>query len=85
MNDLRQQFGERVFPLTVPLNAGPGFNQVLDIPRSEVITFAADKSGKYTEAPASGAIAEASDGGDSALVGNWTVTSALGGKPRFSA
>ncbi len=55
---LREHFGERVFPLTVPLNAGPGFNQVLDVLRSEVITFAGDKSGKYTEAPASGTLAE---------------------------
>ncbi len=55
---LREQFGERIFPLTIPLNSGPGFNQVLDVPRSEVITYAADKSGKFTEAPASGAVAE---------------------------
>ena len=48
---IREHFGERVFPLTVPLNPGPGFNQVLDVPRNEIITFAADKSGKYTEAP----------------------------------
>jgi elongation factor G len=53
----REHFGDRVFPLTVPLNPGPGFNQVLDVPRSEVITFAADKSGKYTEAPAAGDLA----------------------------
>jgi elongation factor G len=55
---LREHFGERVFPLTVPVNAGPGFNQVLDVPRSEVITYATDKSGKFTEAPATGALAE---------------------------
>ena len=30
---------------------GPGFNQVLDVPRNEVITYATDKSGKFTEAP----------------------------------
>ena len=55
---LREHFGERVFPLTVPVNAGPGFNQVLDVPRSELITFNTDKSGKYTEAPAADANAE---------------------------
>lgn len=55
---VREHFGERVFPLTVPVNAGPGFNQVLDVPRSEVITFAGDRSGKYTEAPATGANAD---------------------------
>ncbi len=55
---VREHFGERVFPLTVPVNPGPGFNQVLDVPRNEIITFAGDKSGKFTEAPASGAWAE---------------------------
>src|ERR1017187_2355590 len=55
---LREHFGERVFPLVVPVNAGPGFNQVLDVMRSEVITYATDKSGKFTEAPATGALAE---------------------------
>jgi elongation factor G len=55
---LREHFGERVFPLTVPINAGPGFNQVLDIPRNEIITYATDKSGKFTEAPATGALLE---------------------------
>src|SRR5512135_3326764 len=58
LSQLREHFGERVMPLTVPLNPGPGFNQVLDVPRSEVITFAADNSGKYTEAAASGPAAE---------------------------
>jgi elongation factor G len=51
---IREHFGDRVFPLTIPLNPGPGFNQVLDVLRSEIITFADDKSGKFTEAPASG-------------------------------
>jgi elongation factor G len=51
---IREHFGERVFPLTLPVNPGPGFNQVLDVPRSEIITYANDKSGKFTEAPATG-------------------------------
>ena len=55
---IREHFGERVFPLTLPVNAGPGFNQVLDVLRNEVITYATDKSGKYTEAPATGELAE---------------------------
>ena len=58
LTQLREHFGERVFPLVVPVNAGPGFNQVLDVMRSEVITYATDKSGKYTEAPATGALAD---------------------------
>ena len=31
---------------------------MLDVPRNEIITFADDKSGKYTEAPATGDVAE---------------------------
>src|SRR5512142_1025109 len=55
---LREHFGDRVFPLSVPVNAGPGFNQVLDVLRNQVITYATDKSGKYTEAPPTGALAD---------------------------
>ena len=55
---LREHFGDRVFPLTVPVNAGPGFNQLLDVPRNEVTTYAGDKSGKFTEVAATGALAE---------------------------
>jgi elongation factor G len=55
---IRAHFGERVFPLTLPINSGPGFNQVLDVPRNEVVTYATDKSGKVTEAPATGELAE---------------------------
>ena len=55
---IKEHFGERVFPLTLPVNPGPGFNQVLDVPRNEIITYATDKSGKFTEAPASGPWAE---------------------------
>jgi len=58
LSQIREHFGERVFPLTIPINAGPGFNQVLDVPRNEVITYATDKSGKFTEAPATGALAD---------------------------
>jgi elongation factor G len=58
LEQVREHFGERVFPLTLPINAGPGFNQVLDVPRSEIITYATDRSGKFTEAPATGEWAE---------------------------
>jgi elongation factor G len=58
MRQLKEHFGERVFPLMVPVNPGPGFNQVLDVPRNEIITYANDKSGKFTETAATGAWAE---------------------------
>jgi elongation factor G len=55
--DTRTHFGKNVFPLTLPLNAGPGFSHVLDVMRNEVIFYAPGGNGKYTEAPA-GALAE---------------------------
>ncbi|HET7626497.1 MAG TPA: elongation factor G, partial [Verrucomicrobiae bacterium] len=58
---VREHFGAKVFPLTIPVNPGPEFNQVLDVPRDEIITYANDKSGKFTEAPASGAWKERVD------------------------
>jgi elongation factor G len=50
----QEHFGRHVFPLAVPVNAGPGFNRVLDVLRNEIVTYATDGSGKYTEEPASG-------------------------------
>jgi elongation factor G len=50
----QEHFGRHVFPLSVPINAGPGFNRTLDVLRSEIVTYAEDGSGKYTEEPATG-------------------------------
>ncbi|MDI1335568.1 MAG: elongation factor G [Lacunisphaera sp.] len=47
--DVRSRFGAAVFPLQVPMDPGPGFHQVLDVLRSEVVSYAADRSGKYKE------------------------------------
>jgi elongation factor G len=58
LDHLRTAFGDRVFPLSIPMNPGPGFTQVLDVIRSEVITYADDRSGKFTEVPATGEWAE---------------------------
>src|SRR6476660_1077763 len=55
---IREHFGDRDFPLTIPVNPGTLFNQLLDVPRSEIITYATDKSGKFTEAKAAGEWAE---------------------------
>jgi elongation factor G len=51
----REHFGQKVFPLTLPVNAGPGFNQVLDVMRSEVVTYKPGGNGQYEETPAEGA------------------------------
>ena len=50
----QEHFGRHVFPLNVPVNAGPGFNKVLDVLRNEILTYATDNSGKYKEEPATG-------------------------------
>src|SRR5215467_12700324 len=52
--DARAQYGPKVFPLNVPINPGPNFNQVLDVLRSEVVTYETDGHGKFREEPATG-------------------------------
>ena len=52
--NIRSRFGPEVFPLQVPMDPGPGFHQVLDVLRSEVVSYAADRSGKYREELAQG-------------------------------
>jgi elongation factor G len=46
---VRERFGENVLPLSIPVNPGPEFNRVLDVMRSDIVTYADDQSGKYTE------------------------------------
>ena len=58
LDEAREHYGARVFPMTLPVDAGPGFRSVLDVMRSEVITFAEDGSGKYEEKPAEGELKE---------------------------
>ena len=58
LEEAREHYGARVFPMTLPINAGPGFSAVLDVMRSEVITFATDGSGTYQEKPAEGELKE---------------------------
>ena len=58
LSQLQSRFGSHVFPLSMPINPGPGFNQVLDVLRSEVITYQTDGSGKFTESPAKGELAD---------------------------
>jgi len=50
----QERFGRHVFPLSFPVNPGPGFNRVLDVLRKEIVTYATDYSGKYKEEPATG-------------------------------
>lgn len=59
---IRSRFGDRVFPMTLPVNAGPGFNQVLDVMRGEVLTFAGDTTGQFKGEPATGALKDKVEG-----------------------
>jgi elongation factor G len=52
--DARSHYGPRVFPLNIPINPGPGYSQVLDVMRSEVVTYEVGGRGKYKEEPATG-------------------------------
>jgi len=52
--DARAHYGPKVFPLNIPINPGPNFNQVLDVLRNEVITYETDGRGKFREEPATG-------------------------------
>jgi elongation factor G len=54
LEDLRSHFGNTVFPMTLPINPGPGFNKVLDVMRTEEIDYATDTSGAFTEKAAEG-------------------------------
>ena len=55
VEEIRARFGSEIFPMQLPLDAGPGFHRVLDVLRNEVVSYATDRSGKYTEEPATGA------------------------------
>ena len=57
LQNIRIAFGAKVAPVTIPLNPGPGFNQVLDVVTKEVVTYVLDGSGKSTAQPAQGDLA----------------------------
>jgi elongation factor G len=52
--EARTQYGPRVFPMNVPMNPGPGFNQILDVLRNDTVTYATTGRGRFTEEPAGG-------------------------------
>ncbi len=58
LDSARSHFGKNVLPLSIPLDAGPGFSRVLDVMRNEVVTYKPGGNGRYTEAPATGELAE---------------------------
>ena len=54
LETLKERYGRTVFPFTLPVNPGPGFNQVADVLRKKTFTFKIDKSGDYSEVAAAG-------------------------------
>ncbi len=54
LKDLKTTFGARFFPINIPINPGPGYNEMLDVIRKAKLTYKADGSGKYDEAKAAG-------------------------------
>ena len=49
LSALQSRYGRMVFPFTLPVNQGPGFNQIADVLRKEVFTFKTDGSGRSEE------------------------------------
>lgn len=54
LDQAKEHFGTNLFPLTIPLDAGPGFHRVLDVMRSEVVSYRSDGSGEFEECAAEG-------------------------------
>ena len=54
LTEARRQYGPRVFPMNVPVNPGPGFNQILDVLRNDIVTYETIGRGRFTEEPAGG-------------------------------
>lgn len=52
--DIQAHYGDNVFPMTIPIDPGEGFQRLLDVLRSEEIDYKTDGSGKYTETEAEG-------------------------------
>ena len=52
LDQLRERFGRTVFPMNIPLNPGPGFNQLGDVLRNDIITYSSDAKGRFEESPA---------------------------------
>ncbi|HOF10344.1 MAG TPA: elongation factor G [Opitutaceae bacterium] len=58
LENLREHFGKNVFPITLPLDEGPGFSRVLDVLRNKVVVYRPGGNGRYEEIPADGPLAE---------------------------
>jgi len=44
LSQLQSRYSKRVFPFTIPVNPGLGFNQIADVLRKELLTYSTDSS-----------------------------------------
>lgn len=51
---LRERYGDNILPLSVPVDPGVGFSKLMDVMRTEVVSYVLDGSGKFEEMPAEG-------------------------------
>ena len=58
LDQIKTIFGDKIFPMTLPLDPGPGCHKFLDAMRSEVVTYKNDSSGIFDENDADGEAAE---------------------------
>ena len=49
LDQARSRFGNNVFPMQLPVNEGPGYNQNVDVLRTKLISYQGDGSGQMTE------------------------------------
>ena len=47
LKDLSEQFGKRFFPMTLPVNEGPGLNQIIDVISRKLFHFASESLGTF--------------------------------------
>ena len=55
---IRESFGNNIFPMTLPVQEGPGCTRFLDAMRSEIVNYQNDRSGKFEEVAPEGDDAE---------------------------
>jgi elongation factor G len=51
LESVQKRLSRAAVPVQIPLSEGPGFNAVIDLIEDQVLTFAADESGKCTAGP----------------------------------
>ena len=54
VDEARERFGTKVFPLGLPVNIGPGFNKIADVLRNELFTYDENGSGKAVKSSLEG-------------------------------